>query len=99
MGNAQDSPEYGHTAGTQAAQPPAKTGANGGAQDRASRGRALPRRLYALPDAAGYLGVSVRTVRELIWRGELPQVRIARRVLVDLKDLDAYIASQKTTFR
>ncbi len=60
---------------------------------------ALPRRLYPLPEAAGYLGVSVRTVRELIWRGELPQVRVARRVLLDVRDLDAYIAAQKTTFR
>ncbi len=61
--------------------------------------RPLPRRLYALKDAAPYLGGSLWTFRKSIWRGELPHVRIGRNVLVDLADLDRYILSHKATYR
>lgn len=54
------------------------------------------RRLFSVPESAVYLGVSVWTVRELMWRGELPCVRIGkRRILCDKMDLDAFIAAQK----
>ncbi len=94
-----DADEFGHTADTRPAQAPVKSGRIKGAQDMQTPARGLPRRLYALRDAAAYLGVSVRTIRELIWKGELPQVRVARRVLVDLRDLDLYISAQKSIYR
>ncbi len=46
-----------------------------------------------------YLGISLWTLREIIWRGELPHAHIGRHVLVDLADLDRYIVSHKATHR
>jgi excisionase family DNA binding protein len=52
-------------------------------------------RLRSIRDTAEYLGVSTWTVREMIWRGELPHVRIGRRILLDIRDLEAFIARKK----
>jgi len=65
----------------------------------AALGRGLaggsPRRLLSLPEAASYLGLSSWTVRELTWRGKLPVVRITRKLLFDLRDLDELIDREK----
>jgi len=53
------------------------------------------KRLYSVPEAAHYLGRSVWSVRRLIWNGELPQVRAAGRVHVDVRDLDEFIDRNK----
>ncbi len=45
--------------------------------------------------AADYLGVSHWTVRDFAWRGELPEVRLGRRLLFDMRDLDALIERNK----
>jgi excisionase family DNA binding protein len=45
--------------------------------------------------AAAYLGVSKWTLRDLLFRGDIPYVKIGRRVLIDVQDLDAYIARSK----
>jgi excisionase family DNA binding protein len=47
------------------------------------------RRWFNLPAAAEYLGVGVRTIRELIWRGQLRRSKIGRRFIVDRLDMDA----------
>ena len=52
-------------------------------------------RLLSIPQAAEYLGVCAKTMWRLVWESEIPQIRIARRVLVDIRDLDRYIESQK----
>lgn len=52
-------------------------------------------RLLSLEEAAIYLGVSKWTLRDLIFRGDLPHLKIKRRVLVDRADLDAYISRAK----
>lgn len=52
-------------------------------------------RLLTLPQAARYLGLSSWTVRELIWRGVLPRVRLSRKILLDQRDLDAAIEASK----
>ena len=52
-------------------------------------------RLLSIEAAASYIGVSKWTLRDLIFRGDIPCVRIKRRLLVDVLDLDAYIARFK----
>ncbi len=54
-------------------------------------------RLLDVKGAALYMGrVSVWTIRERIAGGELPTVRIGRRVLLDRTDLDRWIEMHKT---
>ena len=52
-------------------------------------------RLLSQADAATYLGISYWTLRDLVFRRELPFVRIGRRVLVDRLDLEAYLDRSK----
>ena len=52
-------------------------------------------RLLSQQEAAHYLGISYWTVRDLIFRRELPWVKIGRRILVDRLDLDAYLDRSK----
>ena len=56
----------------------------------------LPRRLYDLESIRIYLGIPIHTVREIIWRGDLPYVKIGRRQYVDLRDVDQFIEQSKT---
>ena len=53
-------------------------------------------RLLSQQDAAGYLGISYWTLRDLVFRREIPCVKIGRRILVDRLDLDAYLEQSKT---
>lgn len=53
-------------------------------------------RLYSLHEAATYLGISYWTVRELINRHAMPAVRIGRRVMVDVADLNRFIEANKS---
>jgi excisionase family DNA binding protein len=48
-----------------------------------------------LAEAALLLGVSVASVRRLIWQGRLPVVRLTRRIQVDLRDLERLIEQAK----
>lgn len=57
----------------------------------------VPKRLYTIPEAARYLGRTVWSVRELIWKGEIPLVRVGRRIHLDIEDLNLFIANHKTT--
>ncbi len=52
-------------------------------------------RLLSIGDAATYLGRSDGAVRELIFRGRLPAVKIDRRVQVDIRDLEMLIEKSK----
>ena len=54
----------------------------------------LPR-LLSQREAATYLGISYWTLRDLTFRGEVPFVKIGRRILVDRFDLDAYLDRMK----
>ena len=53
------------------------------------------KRLISVQDAGVYLGVSLWTIRAYISDGELPAVRAGRRVLLDIRDLDAWIERAK----
>ncbi len=55
-------------------------------------------RLLSQHEAATYLGVSYWTLRDLTYRGDLPYIRIKRRILVDRTDLDNYIGRLKTQY-
>jgi excisionase family DNA binding protein len=55
------------------------------------------RRLVGLEEAAAVLGISIWTVREMVYRRDLRVVKLprVRRFLLDLRDLEALIAAGK----
>jgi excisionase family DNA binding protein len=57
--------------------------------------RVPQKRLYSIAEAAIYLGRSVWSVRELIWGGKLPCVKVGRRIHLDIIDLDQWIEKNK----
>lgn len=56
---------------------------------------AIQKRLYNLDEAAVYLGRTKWSVRELIWAGKIPEVRIGKRVQLDIRDMDLFIERSK----
>ncbi|MHC4277910.1 MAG: helix-turn-helix domain-containing protein [Planctomycetota bacterium] len=55
----------------------------------------LPRGLHSIKDSARYLGISPWTLREMIWRNDLPYVKIGRQQFLDIRDLDQFIEQAK----
>jgi excisionase family DNA binding protein len=55
----------------------------------------VSQRLLTLPEAAHYLGCTLWSVRELIWKGRLPYIRFGKRFQVDRKDLDDLVDREK----
>ncbi len=64
-------------------------------QNSKANNKTVAPRLFSLKRAAEYLGISYWTIRDYIFRGELPSVRLGRRVLVDVRDLDALVEKYK----
>jgi excisionase family DNA binding protein len=60
----------------------------------------VPKRLLTIKEAAQYLSLSVYSVREMIWGGVLPYIKRegGRKYLLDIRDLDAFIDSQKASY-
>jgi len=58
------------------------------------------KRLYTLQEAAIYLGRGLYGMRELVWSGEIPAVKgeNARKIYVDIIDLDNYIDRNKAVY-
>ncbi len=58
------------------------------------------KRLYTLQEAAIYLGRGLYGMRELVWAGEIPAVKgnNARKIYVDIIDLDNYIDRNKAVY-
>jgi excisionase family DNA binding protein len=54
----------------------------------------IPRRWLTVEQAADYLNCRVRTIRELIWSGELKRAKVGKRFLIDLIDLDSLVKSR-----
>jgi len=52
-------------------------------------------RLLTIPETAEVLHLSVASVRRLVSSGKLPVVKLTRRLLVDIRDLDTLIAGSK----
>jgi excisionase family DNA binding protein len=46
-------------------------------------------------DAAQLIGVSDRTLRGLVYRGELPSIRIGGRRLIAVADLELFVAERR----
>ena len=87
----------GHSAGTPGSQVTVPKGRRLGTSDGQSLAPRPARRLVGLEDAAVMLGISVWTVREMVYRADLRAVKLpgVRRFLLDLRDLEALIAAGK----
>ena len=55
-------------------------------------------RLLTVKEASVHLGRSIPSIRELIWGGTLPIVRVGRRIHLDLIDLDKWIEAHKIRY-
>ena len=69
--------ENGHNSGTASVESRVNSGDNGRAlvQQVSTLSPRSMKRLFALAEAAAYLGRSTWSIRRLIWNGELPAVR------------------------
>jgi excisionase family DNA binding protein len=61
----------------------------------------LPKRLYTIKEAAEYLGRGVWGVRDLIWKGILPVVKMegGKKLYLDIRDIDLFIDKNKAIYR
>jgi len=66
-----------------------------GTNGNANEAVIIPQRLLTLPEAAHYLGCTLWSIRELIWKGQLPYTRFGKRFQVDVRDLDALVEREK----
>lgn len=55
----------------------------------------MERRLLSYKEAAGYLGISERGMKQLAADGHVRKVLIGSRVLFDKSDVDAYVEKVK----
>ena len=55
------------------------------------------KRLFSIDEAATYIGISRVSIYRAANRGDIPLVKLGGRTLVEVSDLDAYIANHKTT--
>ena len=56
-------------------------------------------KLLSVKQAAEYLGISTWAVRELIWGGKVPYVKLGeRKMFLDRADLDSMITKHKQVF-
>lgn len=56
---------------------------------------AIVPRLLNVHQAAQYLSTSVHAIRQLGWGREIPSLKIGKRVLFDIRDLDKFVERQK----
>jgi excisionase family DNA binding protein len=59
------------------------------------RSRPSLQRLLSVQEAGTVIGLGQWRIRALIYRGELPYVRLGRRILVDIRDIEALIEANK----
>lgn len=111
MNARRDTPDRGHSAGTEAPETLAAQGRRARTQDSVSAAPGWPR-LLSLEEAARYLGISPWTARELVNAGSIPVTAIPRpptarmnrrqpihdhlrRLLIDRCDLDRLVERWK----
>jgi len=68
-------------------------GSQGGKPDEESV--ALSPRLLSYKSASRYLSVGYTTVRHMVLSGTVPHIKSGRRILIDIRDLDAWISKSK----
>ena len=85
----------GHIVGTTAAENGVSSRGGKRPADSQSAASDQIRRLLTLEEAAAYLALSTWTVRDLVWQGRLPVVRLTRRLHFDRRDLDRLIDHAK----
>lgn len=56
------------------------------------------KRLYSLQEAAFYLGRTIHSLREIIWAGKIPFVKVDRRLFIDIRDLERLVEQFKERF-
>lgn len=61
----------------------------------ADRRDGVPRLALSPAEAAIALSVSERTLRALVDSGEIPHVRIARRIVIRVADLESFLESRR----
>ena len=78
-----------------------KTQTDKGLQKAQWMSNPLGKRLYTLKEAAQYMGRTVWGMRELVWAGEIPVVKgsHARKIYLDISDLENYINQNKSVYR
>ena len=55
----------------------------------------VSKRLFAIREAAQYLGRTENAVREMVWKGKLPSIRADRRVMIDIRDLEKWVETNR----
>lgn len=68
-------------------------------QERVGIHTAPPPRLLSVPEVAVALGIKERHTWKMISRGDLPKVKIGRRTLIDVRDMERLIDRLKETSR
>ncbi len=58
--------------------------------------RTVPARWLRIQEAADYAGVTIFFMRELIRNREIRPMKIGKRFIIDLRDVDRYIERLKT---
>ncbi len=71
---------------------------NGEHSSEPNRDSVLRQRLLSVNEAAKYLGLSPWSLRKRLNQGILPVVRIGRRILFDLHDLEFFIEQHKIRY-
>lgn len=67
-------------------------------EDKESRLSKVPKRLFTLEEAGKYLGRTTWGVREMIYSGKIPCVRVDYRIMLDIRDLDKLIEQNKVHY-
>ena len=57
--------------------------------------RSVEPRLLTVSAAAAYLSCAVWAVRVLLWKKEIPFIRLGKRFLIDRADLDDFVERRK----
>ena len=55
----------------------------------------MEKRYCSIKEASGYTSIPVKTLYEWAGQGRIPSIKIGRRVLFDLHDIDSVMASLK----
>jgi len=84
----------GHSLGTVSSEKPMDRDSSRGTSDVKSSVPIQPR-LLDYKTACAYMCLSYWSLRELVLNGEIPHLKFGKKVLIDRRDLDDWIESQK----